>query len=89
MPGVESEAHPQASNLLMTIRVYLDNGIVYHYKVDTAEAARDHSAAIVKDGYRHNDGNGEYVHYPSHRISKVKVVDGVIPTSYPDESSGT
>lgn len=54
----------------------------------TPEKGREHAAAIVKDGYRHNDGEGEFEHYPPHRILKVKISDDVVPTMYPDEVSG-
>lgn len=70
-----------------TVQVYLDNGVVFEYTVSDATKAREHSAAIVASGYRHNDGT-TFEHYPPHRILKVKVVGGV-PTKYPDTSSGT
>ncbi len=49
--------------------------------------AREHAAAIVKDGYRHNDGL-TFEHYPPHRILKVKVSPAP-STSYPDKVRGT
>lgn len=67
-----------------TIRVYLDNGVCFEYKVESSHKAREHAAAIVATGYRHNDGEGEFEHYPPHRIMKVKII-GKIPTMYPDE----
>ena len=70
-----------------TIQIYLDNGVVFEYTVADAVKAREHSAAIVAGGYRHNDGT-TFEHYPPHRILKVKVVGGV-PTNYPDTSWGT
>lgn len=73
---------------MATIRVYIDNGDVFEYET-SPEKAREHSAAIISSGYRHNDGKGEYEHYPPHRIMKVKVGGTVIPTSYPDRRSGT
>ena len=71
----------------ITIRVYLDDGRVYEYEVEGADKAREHAAAIVMGGYRHNDGN-TFEHYPPHRVLKVKAV-AKIPTLYPDRSSGT
>lgn len=71
----------------MTIQVYMDDGRVFEYDVADAGKAREHSAAIVAGGYRHNDGE-TFEHYPPHRISKVKAV-GVVPTKYPDRVSGT
>ncbi|UZS00964.1 hypothetical protein [Pseudomonas phage vB_PsaM_M1] len=69
------------------IRVYLDNGVVYSYNVSSQESAREHSHAIAQTGYRHV-GNGEFTHYPTHRIIKVKVV-GEISTNFPDKVEGT
>lgn len=74
---------------IFQIKIYLDNGIVFEYAVDSAKSAREHSDAIIKGGYRHNDGNGLFEHYPPHRINKIKVTGGVIPTKYVDEVSGT
>lgn len=70
------------------IQVYLDNGNIYEYDVKGYHSAREHSAAIVKDGYRHNPGKGYMEHFPPHRIVKVKVV-GDVPTKYPDRVVGT
>lgn len=71
-----------------TVRIYIDNGVCYEYDVHGAHKAREHSAAIVQGGYRHNDGAGEFEHFPPHRVLKVKIT-GVIPTLYPDRVSGT
>jgi hypothetical protein len=71
----------------LTVSVYMDDGRVFEYTVAAAHNAREHAAAIVKDGYRHNDGT-EFEHYPPHRILKVKVTGGV-PTMYPDTVRGT
>lgn len=75
------------------IATYLDDGRVYEYeiKMKTPEAegakAREHAAAIVAGGYRHNDGE-EFEHYPPHRVLKVKVTPAP-STSYPDTVRGT
>lgn len=74
---------------MITISVYLDDGRVFSYEVKSHDKAREHCAAIVSGGYRHNDGKGEYEHYPIHRITKVKASGEPIPTSYPDKVSGT
>jgi hypothetical protein len=71
-----------------TIKVYLDNGVVYEYDVNSPEKVREHADAIVKTGYRHNDNKGIFEHYPPHRILKVKC-EQTIPTNYPDRVSGT
>ena len=73
----------------MKISVYLDDGRVYSYEVNGPMKAREHASAIVATGYRHNDGKGEFEHYPPHRISKVKATGEPIPTKYSDESTGT
>jgi len=69
-----------------TIRVYLDDGRIFKYNVQSAEKVREHTSAIIATGYRHNDGK-VFEHYPPHRISKVKCNN--IPTNYPDETEGT
>lgn len=71
------------------ISTYIDNGVVFYYYVDSASKAREHAAAIIKGGYRHNDGKGEFEHYPPHRIDKVKISGRPVSTNYPDESEGT
>jgi len=64
----------------------MDDGRIFKYEVEGEDKAREHIAAIVKDGYRHNDGV-VFEHYPSHRILKVKSHD--ISTRYVDEIIGT
>lgn len=73
---------------MLTINVYLDDGRVFAYDVTTADKAREHASAIVSGGYRHNDGE-TFEHYPPHRISKVKVSGGPVPTQYLDRVTGT
>lgn len=68
------------------IEVYMDDGRIFKYEVEGEDKAREHIAAIVKDGYRHNDGN-VFEHYPPHRILKVK--SHGISTAYEDEIVGT
>ena len=70
-----------------TIHVYLDDGRVYYYPVQGYDSVREHVDAIIKGGYRHNDGK-IFEHYPPSRILKVKCTGG-IPTKYPDKSTGT
>ena len=71
---------------MKTINIYLDDGRIFYYDVEDENKVREHSAAIVKDGYRHNDGT-TYEHYPPHRILKVKSV--YIQTNYTDKIQGT
>ena len=73
----------------MKISVYLDNGVMFTYEVADDVKAREHASAIVMTGYRHNDGAGVFEHYPPHRILKVKVSGGIVPTQYTDKGSGT
>lgn len=68
------------------ISVYLDDGRVFEYDVESSEKVREHAHAIIITGYRHNDGN-IFEHYPPHRISKVKSSN--IPTLYTDKTRGT
>lgn len=68
------------------IKVYLDDGRVFSYSVESSGKVREHASAIILTGYRHNDGK-VFEHYPPHRILKVKS-EG-IPTNYPDTESGT
>ena len=75
------------------IAVYLDNGVVDSYHVNSERSAREHSAAIIFGGWRYNDGEGLFEHYPPHRILKVKVTGNIIQTKYPanrgDREQGT
>ena len=71
------------------LQIYIDNGVIFSYRLPSANKVREHSAAIVKDGYRHNDGKGEYEHYGPHRILKVKCTGAIVPTEYPDTIEGT
>lgn len=73
--------------IMFTIMVYLDDGRIYQYKVESASKAREHAAAIAEHGYRHNDGE-TFEHYPAWRVLKVKVIGG-IPSHYFDEATGT
>jgi hypothetical protein len=68
------------------IEIYLDNGVVFNYEVDSQSKVREHAHAIIMTGYRHNDGE-VFEHYPPHRILKVKASN--IDTKYTDNVSGT
>lgn len=71
------------------VSIYLDDGRVFQYQVSSPEKGREHAFAIIATGYRHNDGKGEFEHYPPHRIMKVKIHGGIVPTKYPDTCTGT
>jgi hypothetical protein len=76
----------------MTISVYIDGsgGTVYEYDIpDLPHAAHEHTEQIIRNGYRHNDGAGDFVAIPPHRIFKVKATGFPIPTNYPDRVRGT
>jgi len=68
------------------VQVYLDDGRVFEYEVENEEKVREHASAIVKGGYRHNDGK-VFEHYGPHRILKVK--SSGISTMYLDKVRGT
>lgn len=69
------------------LMVYLDDGRVYEWQVEGEDKAREHAAAVVTGGYRHNDGK-TFEHYPPHRILKVKVAPPP-STMYKDSVRGT
>lgn len=73
--------------IIYTVQVYLDNGIVFEYDVASPEKVREHADAIIKGGYRHAGKDG-FEHYPPHRILKVKCPQ-IIDTKYPDRIRGT
>lgn len=74
----------------LTVHVYMDDGRVYSYDVDGHDKAREHAAAIVCGGYRHTPEDGSvFEHYGPHRVLKVKVTGGPVPSKYADRSSGT
>jgi hypothetical protein len=81
------------------ISVYLENGLVYSYTVNSPSSAREHAYEIVQTGYRHTTPTG-LTHYPPHKIKKVKCEidpatiqegepDDVFTTGYSDTVRGT
>jgi len=71
---------------MYSIEIYLDDGRIFSYEVNSEEKVREHASAIIKTGYRHNDGL-VFEHYPPHRILKVK--SNNIQTKYRDITVGT
>lgn len=77
------------------ISVHLDDGVVYEYGVEgknqenASARALEHAAAIASTGYRHNDGEGEFTCYPPHRVQKIKISGGPVPTDHPNRVRGT
>lgn len=59
----------------ITIQVYLKNGQVREYDVDTQAAAREHAYEIIQTGYRAVDEADPctLTHWPPHEIKKVKI----------------
>lgn len=72
----------------IAIAVYIDDGNVFEYNVDTPVAAREHVTAIINTGYRRIDGD-TFTHYGPHRVVKVKAKGPGITTLYPDRPRGT
>lgn len=72
----------------IVVEVYLDDGRVAWYEVDSAEKAREHIGAIIKSGFRASNPDGSFEWYPTHRILKCKVPSG-IDTKYPAQYRGT
>jgi hypothetical protein len=57
------------------ISVYLDDGRVFDYEVDSTMKAREHIYAIIQTGYRHTPSESSDLEwYPPHRIVKVKAI---------------
>lgn len=74
------------------IAVYLDDGRVFIYNVNSTSSAREHVSAIIATGYRavQDDEPNVLTHYPPHRISKVKIVGSApVSTNYTDRVEGT
>jgi hypothetical protein len=70
------------------IAVYIDDGNVFEYDVDSPTSAREHVTAIINTGYRRIDGD-TFTHYGPHRVVKVKAKGPGITTLYPDRPRGT
>jgi len=71
---------------MFEVLVYLDDGRIFYYDVESAEKVREHSSAIINGGFRFNDGV-TFEHYPPHRILKIKSKN--ISTNYPCKVKGT
>lgn len=58
---------------LTTISVYVDNGNVYEYEVNSEAKAREHAASIVATGYRSVSADSPTIltWFPPSRILKV------------------
>lgn len=70
---------------MIKIEVYLENGNVYWYEVNSTDRARDHVHEIIQNGYRHTEENSDILEwFPPHRILKVKIHGGAESTKYRD-----
>ena len=86
--GLRDDPKAALGSDMCEIRTYLDDGNVASYDCP-AVSGREHAHAIVMTGYRSTDNDtGTLVHYPPHRILKVKVIGGQ-HTNYPDRWEGT
>lgn len=73
-----------------TVSVYLDNGVVFDYRVDNPMKGREHAHAIITTGYRHTpEGSSDLEWFPPHRILKVKVEGGGESSNYRDTVRAT
>ena len=72
------------------ISVYLDNGVVYEYEVDTPERARDHVYQIITTGCRHTEKDSkDLVWFPPHRLYKVVATNSAESSKYRDTVRAT
>ena len=59
---------------MVKIQVFLENGVVKEYEVETESQAMEHSHRIVTEGYHSFDKAKKLlVVYPPSRVYKVKV----------------
>lgn len=71
------------------VRVYLKNGIVSEYPVDSAEKGREHAYEIAQTGYRMSPiSSADMTYWPAHEIKKV-VVTGAAESKYRSTERGT
>jgi hypothetical protein len=70
---IEGTTTPTPPELIVTIQVYLDDGVFFEYETKGVYSARWQVEDIAVHGYHHNDGGCDFEHYPPHRISKIKV----------------
>lgn len=85
-------APPEQAPPKYQIVIYLDDGVTFSYTVASMTSAREHVSAIIATGYRsvQEDCLNILVHYPPHRIQKIKIISPVmIETGYRDRASGT
>ena len=78
--------------LLTTISVYVDNGNVYEYEVNSEAKAREHAASIVATGYRSVSADAPNIltWFPPSRILKVVVtLPATSTTKYFDRIKST
>lgn len=73
-----------------TLSIYMDDGRVFEYEVDSSEKGREHASKIISGGYRHTArGSVDLEWYPPHRIDKIKISGGGESTQYHDITRAT
>lgn len=73
-----------------TVSIYLDDGRVFEYEVDSPGSGREHASSIIKTGYRSTpQGTDQLEWYPPHRIVKVKVSGAGESSAYKDKVRAT
>lgn len=82
---VPAEAPPILKASSHIIEVYIEDGIVFKYRVNSPQAVVENMSRIIAKGYRRNDGK-VIEHYPPHRILKVKSEN--VPKSFAHSSEG-
>ncbi|AFU88015.1 hypothetical protein CcrColossus_gp145 [Caulobacter phage CcrColossus] len=90
--GLPLDIASQPAPASYRIVIYLDDGVTFNYDVDSMSSAREHVSAIIATGYRsvQEKQPNILVHYPPHRIQKVKIIaPEAIETGYRDRASGT
>lgn len=71
------------------ISVYMDDGRVFEYEVDSPLKGREHAFKIIQGGYRHTPENTKDLEwYPPHKIEKVKI-EGAGESMYKDTTRAT
>lgn len=73
---------------MFTMQVYMVDGRVFEYQLESLSKIIEHAHAIVTKGYRHQ-GHGEEIEewYPPHAILKLKYPAN--ETNYTDTTRGT
>lgn len=72
------------------VSICVESGLVYEYDVADPMKGREHTAEIIKGGYRHTPKDSDDLEWiPPHRIHKVKIEGGAESTKYRDTIRST